>query len=177
MALAAALKTYSGIWFGWSGRIVPEKGLHLAIAAARHAGLPLRIAGPIGDEAYFEHCMEEAGSSVSYRGHLGAATLAELVGGAEVALVTPCWEEPFGLVAIEALACGTPVAGFARGALPEIVDESCGALAAADDAEDLARKVALATERDPVECRARVERCFSLGAMTDRYLATYLTLG
>ena len=160
----------------WSGRIVPEKGLHLASAAARRAGMPLAVAGPIGDHDYFEHCLLDADSSVYYHGHLDARALAELVGGAEVALVSPCWEEPFGLVAIEALACGTPVAGFARGALPEIVDARVGALARPDDAEDLAAAIALALERDPAACRARVRDEFSLEVMTDRYLSAYQAL-
>jgi glycosyltransferase involved in cell wall biosynthesis len=160
----------------WSGRIVPEKGLHLAIAAASRLGIELAVAGPIGDRAYYRHCMEGAGPGVSYRGHLGSASLADLVGQAAVCMVTPCWEEPFGLVAIEALSCGTPVAAFRRGALPEIVDGDTGALAAPYDVADLAAKTAVAMGRDRGACRARAERSFSLEPMTRRYLAAYRTL-
>jgi glycosyltransferase involved in cell wall biosynthesis len=160
----------------WSGRIVPEKGLHLAVAAARLARMSLAIAGPIDDREYFERCLADAGPEVEYAGHLESAALAELVGDAEVALVTPCWEEPFGLVAIEALACGTPVAAFARGALPEILDQGTGALARHDDAADLARAIEVARGLSRIACRRRAERRFSLEAMTDRYLDAYGSL-
>jgi glycosyltransferase involved in cell wall biosynthesis len=160
----------------WSGRIVPEKGTHLAIAAARRAGVRLALAGPVGDRDYFQECMRNAGSMVAYHGHLASAELAQLVGAASVALVTPRWEEPFGLVAIEALACGTPVAAFARGALPEVVDPGCGALARPDDVEDLAAQIPRAIGKDAGYCRERVERVFSLEAMAGRYIEAYRAL-
>ncbi|HEY0279163.1 MAG TPA: glycosyltransferase [Solirubrobacterales bacterium] len=160
----------------WSGRIVPEKGTHLAIAAAAAARLPLTIAGPVNDRAYFDRCLADAGPEVTYAGHLGSDALAELVGDADVALVTPCWEEPFGLVAIEALACGTPVAAFARGALREILDRRTGVLAVPDDPADLARQVEVARRLSRAACRRRAERFFSLEAMTDRYLDAYRAL-
>jgi glycosyltransferase involved in cell wall biosynthesis len=160
----------------WSGRIVPEKGTHLAVEAARLAAMPLTIAGPIDDREYFERCLAEAGPEVEYAGHLDSAALSTLVGDADVALVTPCWEEPFGLVAIEALACGTPVAAFARGALPEILDARTGALARPEDAADLARQIERARGLSRAACRRRAVRHYSLGAMTDRYLDAYRAL-
>ncbi len=101
----------------WSGRIVPEKGLHLAIDAAELAGIDLLIAGPIHDRVYFDAEIRPRldDRTSEYLGHLRLDELATLTAGAAVAVVTPCWEEPFGLVAAEALACATPIAAFDRG--------------------------------------------------------------
>ena len=158
----------------WSGRIVPEKGLHLAIEATRKAGLSLAFAGPRGDTAYWNaEIAPRLGPDVMDLGHLDHAALALHLGGARVALVTPRWEEPFGLVVAEALACGTPVAAFARGALPHILDAGCGRLARADDTDDLASAILAAASLDRRACRARVEALFDAAVMTERYEALY----
>ncbi len=93
----------------WFGRITPEKGTHAAIAAARRAGMPLVLAGPVSDPQYFaEQVAPELDDQVRYAGHLSQEDLAGLVGRAGAALVTPMWDEPYGLVVAEAMACGTP---------------------------------------------------------------------
>ena len=106
----------------WFGRITPNKGLRLAVRAARLAGIPLRIAGHVEDRAYFE---QQVGplmdDTVTYRGHLSGDALRGEIASARIAVVTPMWDEPFGLVAAEALAAGLPVAAFDRGALREVV--------------------------------------------------------
>lgn len=124
----------------WSGRIVPEKAPHLAVAAARRAGLPLRLAGRIGAPRYFEQLLRPLlGDGIEYVGERGTAELVELVGRSRCALVTPGWEEPFGLVLPEALACGTPVAAFARGGLRETGERTSAVrLVPADDVNALA---------------------------------------
>ena len=94
---------------------------------------------------------------------------------ASVLVCTPCWEEPFGLVVVEALACGTPVAGFARGALTDILDGKCSVLAAPNDVAGLAQAIVSALSLDRLACRARAE-FFGNDLMIARYVALYRTL-
>ena len=106
----------------WFGRIVPEKAPHLAIRAARLAGARLRIAGRIGDQRYFTREVEPLlGDGVEYVGPLRQPELCALVGASSVALVTPVWSEPFGLVLAEALMTGTPVVAFDAGGASEVL--------------------------------------------------------
>ncbi|AGL16568.1 glycosyltransferase [Actinoplanes sp. N902-109] len=124
----------------WFGRIVPEKGTHLAVQAARLTGRRLRIAGRIGDIGYFqEHIRPFLGDGIDYLGPLGQPALAELVGSSACALVTPLWQEPFGLVVAEALATGTPVAAFDTGGIGEVAGSASAVrLVPMGDAEALA---------------------------------------
>jgi glycosyltransferase involved in cell wall biosynthesis len=95
------------------------------------------------------------------------------VGTSAGALVTPCWDEPYGLVVAEALALGTPVLGFARGALPELLDPACGRLVAPGDAIGLARSISTLPTLSRVAARRwAVERC-SIDAMISRYERLY----
>ncbi|MCG8915854.1 glycosyltransferase [Actinokineospora sp. PR83] len=161
----------------WSGRVVPEKGPEEAIRAARLAGTGLRLAGPCPDPTYFrERVRPLLGDGVEYVGHLDHAALAELVGSASVAVVSPCWDEPYGLVVAEALACGTPVAGFARGALPELLDKATGALAAPGDMPGLAGAITTAAGLDRGAARRRAEATCSVEAMVDGYERLYREL-
>jgi glycosyltransferase involved in cell wall biosynthesis len=111
----------------WFGRIVPEKAPHLAIEVAERLGRPLIIAGRVGDERYAEeHLYPRLTDSIRFIGHLSPEKLADLVGRSACSVATPAWEEPFGLVAPEALMCGTPVASFAVGGVSEIANGSVG---------------------------------------------------
>jgi glycosyltransferase involved in cell wall biosynthesis len=158
----------------WFGRLTPEKGPHLAIEAARRAGLPLRLAGPRSDPDYFDSqiapCLDDR---IRYVGHLKHTELAALVGRAAAALVTPMWDEPYGLVVAEALSCGTPVVAFARGGIPEVVDASCGRLVAPGDTAAMATAIiqAMALPRAGVRSRA-LQRC-SARTMLAGYLSLY----
>lgn len=158
----------------WSGRIVPEKAPHHAIIAARRAGTALDVVGPCHDPGYFaDEVAPRLGDGITYRGHLAHEELGVLLGRASVAVVSPEWDEPYGLVAAEAMACGTPVAAYARGGLPEVVGVEGGALARPGDPDDLARAIVEASGRDRALVRRRVEEHFSLEAMVDRYVEVY----
>lgn len=158
----------------WYGRLVPEKGAHFAIAAARLAGLPLKIAGPCSDPTYFhDQIVPTVQGDIQYVGHLAHRDLARLIGGACAALCTPCWDEPYGLVVAEALACGTPVAAFRRGGVPAIIDETCGALAEPDSIGDLVRAIGEALECDRAACRRRAEQHCDARVMVDVYERLY----
>jgi glycosyltransferase involved in cell wall biosynthesis len=158
----------------WFGRITPEKAPHLAIAAARRAGRPLVLAGPVSDVDYFDDRVAPAlGADVCYVGHLDHDELAQLVGASAAALVTPVWDEPYGLVVAEAMSCGTPVVAFARGGIPEIVGHRGGRLVPPGDVAAMATEISMATalRRDDVH-RHAVERCSSQ-AMVTAYLTLY----
>jgi glycosyltransferase involved in cell wall biosynthesis len=161
----------------WSGRVVAEKAPHHAIVAARRAGIPLVLAGPVLDVDYFRAEVQPLlGSDVTYAGHLGQSELAALVGSSSVAVVTPAWDEPYGLVAAEALACGTPVAAYARGGLPEVIAHDTGRLAPAGDVGLLAAAIQDAVDLDRARCREHAVSDLSLERMVDGYEDLYSRL-
>lgn len=160
----------------WSGRVVPEKGAHLAARSAQLSGRPLVLAGPLMDPAYFERELRPLLSDrIRYIGHLPHSELVRVVRAAPVAIVTPCWDEPYGLVAAEALACGTPVAAFSRGALVEIVDEHSGRLAQPGDVCALARATLEASHLDRTVVRRQAVARLSLDRMVSEYETIYKT--
>ena len=158
----------------WFGRITAEKGPHMAIAAAQRAGLPLVLAGPVSDAAYFERAIEPSlGDHVVYAGHLAHDELARLVGRSAAALVTPVWDEPYGLVVAEAMACGTPVVAFARGGVPEIVSPQSGRLVPPDDVEAMADELPGALSLDRMDVHRHAISCCSAETMVTGYLDLY----
>lgn len=166
----------------WSGRIVPEKAPHLAVRIARAAGMPLLLVGPIADHDYANSVLwplvREAGGDVDYAGHLGVDDLAGLVGRSAAALVTPVWDEPFGLVAAEALACGTPVLALSRGGLPEVITPDVGRLVPVRGGEEatVRRAAELLDEvvrLDRRHCRAHALQHHSIERMVEGYLQVY----
>jgi len=154
----------------WFGRVHPDKGLHLAIAAAKLAGIPLKIAGGIADRKYFNTKVEPLlDENTQMLGLLDHHSLNNLIGKARVSIISPTWEEPFGLVVAESLACGTPVAGFSIGALPEIVNSQCGSLASPADVESLASAIKSAQVLNRKTVRAYAENHMSIAHMVTCY--------
>jgi glycosyltransferase involved in cell wall biosynthesis len=161
----------------WTGRLVREKAPHEAIDAARTAGLPIVLAGPATDEAYFEEeVAPRLGPHAVHVGHLDHRAVARLLGRAAVAVVTPAWDEPYGLVAAEAMSCGTPVAAYARGALPELVTDDVGALATPGSVDELADALDRARRCDRPTVRAHAVRRLSSARMIEEYERVYQSL-
>ncbi len=158
----------------WFGRIVPEKAPHLAIDAARRAGIAIDLAGPVFDAEYFaREVRPRLGHDARLLGHLDSSRLSMVVQSAAVTVLTPRWEEPYGLVAAESMASGTPVAAFARGGLVEVVGTGGGCLAAPDDVDALARAIAGAAAIPRARVREHALRHHSLDTMVDRYESVY----
>jgi glycosyltransferase involved in cell wall biosynthesis len=160
------------------GRYAHEKGTHLAIDAAAAAGLPIKLAGRVhpDDAAYFaEHVAPRLRRpGVEELGEAGHAHKVGLLRGARAVLLPLQWEEPFGLIAVEAMLCGTPVLGFPRGSFPEIVEQGLtGFLAPADDVEALGRFATDLEGFDRRACAARARERFSTARMAAAYEALY----
>lgn len=157
-------------------RISPEKGPHLAVEAAKRLGKRLLIAGKVDayDRAFFETVVRPLidGDRVQFLGEANARQKRELYVRASCLLMPLQWDEPFGLVMAEAMACGTPVIAFARGAAPEIIkDGVTGYLV--DDVDGMVRAFSRLDRIDPAACRRHVQENFSAERMTDRYLELY----
>jgi glycosyltransferase involved in cell wall biosynthesis len=177
---AAPQGTTRGAHLLHAGRISPEKGVEDAIVVAERTGHPLLVVGGIYDDAYFRKAIAPrvrrdegwaAGYAVEgalYVGPRPREEVRRIMAGAAATLMPVKWDEAFGLVAVESLAAGTPVAAYRRGGLAEIVDEASGALAEPDDLDDLGRAVRRALTRRHDACRRRAER-FSLERMVTGY--------
>jgi glycosyltransferase involved in cell wall biosynthesis len=155
------------------GRVEHEKGTDVAIRVARELGQQLTIAGPAVNHEYFDSVIAPMlDDQVRYVGVVGQAEKTDLLGGAGCVLMPSRDEEGFGLVALEAMACGTPVVALARGALPEVVQQGVTGFVAEDERE-LASLVHEATMLEPVSIRAAAQRLFSVAASADAYLGLY----
>lgn len=168
-----------GTYLAFIGRISPEKRLDLAIEIAMGAGVPLKVAAKIDqvDRRYFDTKIEPllSHSNVEFLGELGDADKQQLLSNA-LALVFPIdWPEPFGLVMIEAMACGTPVIAFSRGSVREVVDDGVTGFVV-NGVEEACHAVARVRHLNRSRCRRQFEMRFSAQRMAEDYLEVYRQL-
>jgi glycosyltransferase involved in cell wall biosynthesis len=172
-------KKIKASYFAFLGRIAPEKGVDRAIRIAQHCGVPLKVAAKVDnvDREYFEEQILPMMKSelVEYIGEINDSHKSEFLSGAIALLVPIDWPEPFGLVMIEAMACGTPVIAFNRGSVPEVIEDGLtgfivedinGAIGAVDRLSHLSRE----------RIRRRFEERFTARRMAQDYLAVYRRL-
>jgi glycosyltransferase involved in cell wall biosynthesis len=165
-----------GKYLAFLGRISPEKGVDHAIAIARAAGVELKIAAKIdrADQVYFDAVIKPLlnGSGVEFIGEINHSEKSKFLGGA-IALLTPVqWPEPFGLVMIEAMACGTPVIGYPRGSVPELVEQGVSGFVV-NGVQEAAAAVKAIPMLDRRKCREYFERRFSASRMCEDYIGVY----
>ena len=165
-----------GSYLAFLGRLTKEKGPEDAMRIARDAGMPLRIAAkvPKGERGYFKEQLEPKidGREVQLTGEVNDQTKEEFLANA-AALVFPIdWPEPFGLVMIEAMACGTPVIAYRHGSVPEVIDEGVTGFVV-DSEEEAVRAVRRLGEIDRRQVRACFERRFTASRMATEYAALY----
>ena len=158
------------------GRFSPDKGAARAIAAARLADRPLILAGKV-DGTDIEHFTTEIepafdGERITYIGEADSETKRRLLAGADALLFPIEWDEPFGLVMIEALASGTPVIGFRRASVPEVVTDGLTGFVV-DDVDSMAAAVSRLGLIDRGVCRREAERRFTVERMVDDYVRHY----
>jgi glycosyltransferase involved in cell wall biosynthesis len=158
------------------GRFMPDKGAMRAIEAARLADRRLILAGKVdtADVEHFTRDVEPAidGDRIRYVGEADADTKRRLLAGADALLFPIEWDEPFGLVMIEALASGTPIIGFRRASVPEIVDDGVTGFVV-DDVAAMAGAIHRLAELDRRACRQEAERRFTVERMADDYVRHY----
>jgi len=154
----------------WIGTIGEHKNTLDAILAAKQAGHKIVLAGKIRDQKYHEEKIKPLidDQSVEYVGEIGLNEKLPYLQNARAVLFPTKWAEPFGLVMIEALACGTPVIAYPNGAVPEVVTDQVGSIV--NSPEEMAKAISVADQIDPAACRALVEQKFSARVMTEAYL-------
>jgi glycosyltransferase involved in cell wall biosynthesis len=171
---------HPGDYLAFIGRCTPEKGVVDAIEVARRTGVPLRMAAKVHDPAeqeYFASVVKPAidAGALEWLGELPPTQRDPVFAGALATLMLGAWPEPFGLVAIESLACGTPVIARRAGALPEIIEHGVDGYLV-DDVTEAQLAIELVPRLDRALIRKRALERFGVGRMTDAYEQAYRTL-
>jgi glycosyltransferase involved in cell wall biosynthesis len=166
-------------YLAFLGRIAPEKAVDRAIHIARQCGIPLKIAAKVDrvDAEYYEQRIRPLIESphVEYIGEINDEQKSEFLSGAHALLATIDWPEPFGLVMIEAMACGTPVIAFNRGSVPEVVEDGLTGFIVEDELGAVGAVQRL-SELDRGQVRKRFEERFTARRMAQEYLGVYRAL-
>lgn len=163
-----------GDYLFWTGRMLPKKGILESIDIARKFGMKLKIAGVVTDGEFFEKNINPHidGVHIEYLGELTQKEMGNLYKGAYATLFPISWREPFGLVMVESMACGTPVVAYRQGAVSEVLEEGKAGfiVETIDEAVAALQNIPNITRSD---CRRRVEEHFSVAKMTDGYERVY----
>ncbi|HET7609094.1 MAG TPA: glycosyltransferase family 4 protein [Gammaproteobacteria bacterium] len=168
-----------GDYLAFIGRVAPEKRVDRAIEIAKRVGVPLRIAAKVDaiDREYFENVVEPLlrDPLIEYLGEIGEGEKEEFFGNARLLLFPIDWPEPFGLVMIEALACGTPVIAFRGGSVPEVLDDGVTGFIV-DDLDDAVAAIRRIGEISRRRCREVFEDRFAASRMASDYIELYSAL-
>jgi glycosyltransferase involved in cell wall biosynthesis len=167
---------HTGDYLLFLGRMNHEKGAHRAIAVAMELDLPLKLAGKVREpreQEYFAEFVEpHLKDGIEYLGEVNHGTKVELLQNARCTLFPIEWEEPFGLVMIESMACGTPVIATRHGAVPEVIDDERGGIVV-DHWREIPEALERADALDPRECRRYAEERFAPERMVGDYVRAY----
>jgi glycosyltransferase involved in cell wall biosynthesis len=170
---------HRGDYLLYLGRMSADKGAHRAIAVAMEMGVPLKLAGKKQDPKelrYFDELVKpHLIGDIEYLGEVSHGEKVELLQNARATLFPIEWEEPFGLVMIESMACGTPVVATRHGAVPEVIEDGVSGIIV-DHYRQMAAAVERADALDPIECRRYAEDRFGPERMVADYVAAYETV-
>jgi glycosyltransferase involved in cell wall biosynthesis len=169
-------KPHRGDFLLFLGRMSADKGAHRAIWVAKETGLPLKLAGKkqdLKEHRYFHELVEpHLNDEIEYLGEVTHGEKVELLQNARATLFPIEWEEPFGLVMIESMACGTPVIATRRGAVPEVIEDGVSGIIV-DDYREMPAALERADALDPLELRRHAEDRYAPKRMVEDYLRVY----